>query len=257
MSEPLARWKGRNSEKDQLRYEVWSNLEQSGAAIGSPWSCIPNFVGAQEAAEQLCSIQEWKIANVVKTNPDSAQAWVRLNALEQGKMVYTPIPELVEDFPFLLLDPDKLLREGIPFTEVMYSEGALKHGQKVEFRDMKPLDIVVVGCVAVTAAGGRTGKGAGFADLELGVFRHFGIVQPETPVLTTVHDLQLVDSDAVVMLDHDTPLDWIATPSGLFKTDTAYSRPGPLEWDKLQADQYESIPFLKALRDDLCPRLDE
>ena len=36
------------------------------------------------------------------------------------------------------------------------------------------LDFVVVGCVAVTRAGGRTGKGGGFADLELGIFRELG-----------------------------------------------------------------------------------
>ena len=33
---------------------------------------------------------------------------------------------------------------------------------------MPKLDFCVVGCVAVTRSGGRTGKGAGFADLEQG-----------------------------------------------------------------------------------------
>ena len=41
-------------------------------------------------------------------------------------------------------------------------------------RTMPKLDFGVVGCVAVTRRGGRTGKGGGFADLELGIFRELG-----------------------------------------------------------------------------------
>ena len=40
---------------------------------------------------------------------------------------------------------------------------------------MEKLDFCVVGCVAVTRRGGRTGKGAGFADLEHGIFRELGL----------------------------------------------------------------------------------
>jgi len=242
------RWKGRHSAKDELRFKVWSQLEETGAAVGSPWSSIPNFVGAQQAAARLCALTEWKNARVIKSNPDAAQAWVRLNALEQGKRLYTPVPELVQDSPFILLDPDQLIADGIAFSDVMYADGALAHGQRIEFKDIEPIDFLVVGCVAVTSAGGRTGKGAGFADLELGLFRHYDTISDDTPVATTVHDLQLVRSDAVVMQEHDTPLDWIATPDRLIETKTNYPAPGPLQWDKLQPDQYENIPFLKRLK---------
>lgn len=251
MTEQQQRWKGRHSAKDQLRHRVWSQLEATGAAVGSPWSCIPNFVGAQQAAQELCATPGWSDARVVKSNPDSAQAWVRLAALQQGKRLYMPVPELVHEFPFLLLDPNSLSDRGVPFEDVMYSEGALQHGQRLDFSDIEPLDFVVVGCVAVTRAGGRTGKGAGFADLELGLFRHYGVVSESTPVATTVHDVQLVQDQAVVMQSHDTPLNWIATPGELLATHTRYATPGPLEWDKLQADQYDNIPFLLRLRKEL------
>ena len=52
----------------------------------------------------------------------------------------------------------------------------MQHGEPIAFEDMPALDFCVVGCVAVTRRGGRTGKGAGFADLEQGIFRELGKV---------------------------------------------------------------------------------
>jgi 5-formyltetrahydrofolate cyclo-ligase len=246
------RWKGRHSGKDQLRQQVWGALETSGAAIGNPWSCIPDFHGASLAALQLTTLPAWQAARVVKCNPDRAQAPLRLLALQQGKRVYTPVPELVKEFPYLLLDPLELAHKGVALDDVMYSEGALLHGMRCNFADIEPLDFCVVGCVAVTVAGGRTGKGAGFADLEQGLFRHYGVVTQHTPVATTVHDLQVVADAEVVMQDHDTPLNWIATPTRLIATRTKYPVPGPIQWSQLRPDQFDNIPFLRDLQAELC-----
>tara|TARA_R110002073_G_scaffold278135_3_gene441988 strand:- start:175 stop:939 length:765 start_codon:yes stop_codon:yes gene_type:complete len=251
MNGHIERWKGRHSTKDKLRAEVWSTLEAKEAAIGNPWSTIPNFKGSREAAEQLGKIPEWANAKVVKCNPDAAQAWIRYNALSEGKRVYTPVPELVADFPFLLLDPDLLREQNISLDRVMYSQGALTNGVRCNFKDLEPIDFAVVGCVAVTEAGGRTGKGAGFADLEMGIFRHYGVLPENVPVATTVHDIQIVENNLVVMEAHDTPLDYIATAEKLIATDTKYETPCALEWDKLQPDQYENIPFLNGLKSEL------
>ena len=249
--ESRGRWAGRNNQKDDLRHSVWAELEQQGAAIGSPWSSIPNFHGAEFAANQLCQLEAWQNAKIVKSNPDSAQAWVRLNALQQNKIVYTPVPELVADFPLLCLDPQTLRSQGVAFEDVMYSEGAMAYGERVNFDQIPLLDFVVVGCVAVTQKGGRTGKGAGFADLELGIFRHFGSVKEDTPVVTTVHDIQVVADDNIVMQEHDTPLNWIATPDRLIASEAGYRQPGPINWDCVRDDQFETIPFLKSLKDSI------
>lgn len=252
MTDKPERWKGRHSGKDLLRQQVWAALESSGAAVGNPWSCIPDFHGAAIAAELLATLPSWQAARVVKCNPDSAQAPLRLLALQQGKRVYTPVPELVKEFPYLLLDPVALQHSGVALTEVMYSDGALQYGRRCNFADIEPLDFCVVGCVAVTAGGGRTGKGAGFADLEQGLFRHYGLVSDSTMVTTTVHDLQVVADDAVVMQQHDTPLNWIATPARLIETRTRYPMPGPLQWSQLRPDQFDNIPFLRGLQQELC-----
>lgn len=248
MTEHQQRWQGRNQQKDELREAIWLSLEESGAGIGSPWSAIPNFTGAEQAAFKITSLSAWQEARVVKCNPDGAQGWLRKMALEQGKRVYMAVPELAEDFPFILLDPVALKERGIAPEQVMFAKQAIAKGQPVAFKNIEPLDFVVVGSVAVTRAGGRIGKGAGFADLELGLFRLYGVVNDETPIVTTVHNLQLVDDGELVMQAHDTPLDWIALPGELIATNTKYPIPGPLDWASLQPDQFETIPFLNKLQ---------
>jgi 5-formyltetrahydrofolate cyclo-ligase len=250
--EAKARWVGRNSQKDEVRAGVWQTLEDQGVNIGPTWSHIPNFVGAEKAAERLVALDIWKNARVVKANPDPPQAPVRLRALQDGKLLYMPVPELVKDFPFVRLDPEDLEKRGIPFEEVAFHEGAVKHGVRVKFQEMEPIDLVVVGCVAVTRAGGRTGKGGGFADLELGIFREFGLVNEETPIVTTVHAIQVVDDNRVVMAAHDTPLDWLITPEEVIETRSQYPWPGPIDWERIEQDQYQNIPFLEGLKESLA-----
>lgn len=247
------RWSGRNADKDTLRSEIWSLLETRAASVGSVWSRIPNFVGAEQAAQRLAELPIWQQAKVVKSNPDPPQIPVRLRALQQGKLLYMPVPELVKDFPFVELDPVDLQNRGIPFERVADSAGAVEYGRKVNFHDMQPYDLVVVGCVAVTRNGGRTGKGGGFADLELGIFREIGLVTADTPIVTTVHSLQVVNNDRVVMVAHDSALNWIITPDEVIETRTPYPQPHGVDWAAVQPDQYQNIPFLTTLKDSLTP----
>lgn len=239
------RWAGRDGRKDVVRNRVWTELEATSAAIGSAFSSIPNFVGADAAAQRLAALPFWKNASIVKSNPDAAQGPVRLRALQDGKRVYTPVPELLADFPFVELDPVRLTASGIAFEDVMYADGSLKYGKPLQFEDMEPMDVLVVGCVAVTRNGGRTGKGAGFADLELGIFRELGLVPAHAPLVTTVHQLQVVSNDDVVMAGHDSPLDWIVTPDEVIETMTAYPTPTGVEWSAVRDDQFADIPFLR------------
>jgi 5-formyltetrahydrofolate cyclo-ligase len=243
-----ARWTGRNSEKDALRDAVWGALETAGVNVGPVRSRIPNFAGADLAALNLARVPAWAAARVVKCNPDPPQIPVRLRALHDGKIVYAPVPELTRGFPFVRLDPAGLKAKGVAFETAATAEGFLTHGEPVEFEAMEPLDFVVVGCVAVTRAGGRTGKGGGFADLELGIFRELGKVTAATPIATTVHSTQLVDGRRLPMMPHDSALHWIATESELITTGTPFRQPAGVDWQRVQPDQYEGIPFLKALR---------
>jgi 5-formyltetrahydrofolate cyclo-ligase len=247
-----ARWAGRNSDKDALRNDVWGKLETAAVNVGPVWSRIPNFAGADLAAWNLARVPEWAKARVVKCNPDPPQIPVRMRALYDGKIVYAPVPELTEGFPFVRLDPAAPLARGVEFETAATAQGFLEHGQPVAFEDMETLDFVVVGCVAVTRAGGRTGKGGGSADLELGIFRELGKVGAKTPIATTVHSVQVVDDRRLPMMPHDSALNYIATEAGLIDTRTPYTQPPGVDWDRVQPDQYENIPFLKALRQRLA-----
>lgn len=242
-------WSGRNPAKDVIRSEVWQRLETAKVAIGPLWGMIPNFVGADSAAWHLAQHPAWASARTVKTNPDHAQTPIRIRALYEGRTVYTPVPYLTQDFPYLRLDPARLTEMGISYELAVTPQGFLTHGERVEFDQIEPLDFCVVGSVAVSRAGGRTGKGAGFADLETGIFRALGLVSGSTPMTTTVHSLQLVPDSAVVIEAHDSPLDAIATEAGLIQTHSTAPRPAGVDWDKVRPDQFQNIPFLSRLRD--------
>jgi len=248
------RWAGRNPGKDAVRHDIWRLLEAEGAAIGPAWSMIPNFVGADVAAWHLAGTDAWKRARTVKTNPDHPQIPIRIRALYEGKTVYTPVPYLTREFPYLRLDPKRLVKLGVSFELAATAQGFMEHGERIEFEDVEPLDFCVVGSVAVSRAGGRTGKGAGFADLETAIFRELGIVTAETPMATTIHSLQLVPEALVVLEAHDSPLDYVATEKELIDTNNAMPRPMGVSWDKVRQDQFETIPFLSQLRDRMQAR---
>ncbi|MBD8875822.1 5-formyltetrahydrofolate cyclo-ligase [Roseibium polysiphoniae] len=246
-----ARWSGRNENKDEIRHQIWSGLVSGGVNVGPVDSRIPNFAGADQAALNLAQLPQWKAARTVKCNPDPPQIPVRLRALYDGKIVYAPVPELLKPYPFVRLDPEALEKAGIQFELAATSQGFVEHGEPVEFIDMEPLDFVVVGCVAVSRNGGRTGKGGGFADLELGIFRELGKLKVDTLITTTVHSLQVVDDSSLVMMDHDSALHAIATELELIETRTPYPQPAGVAWDVVQPDQYRDIPFLETLRDQI------
>jgi 5-formyltetrahydrofolate cyclo-ligase len=245
-----SKWQFRNPDKAILRDEIWGLLER-GPGIEPIRNHIPNFHGAEEAATRLAACDFWMSARIIKCNPDPPQIPVRRRVLEDGKLLYTPIPNLTDDFPFVELDPEDLSRRNISFADAARAEVFVEIGRRVRFQDMRPMDVLVVGCVAVTRSGGRTGKGAGFADLELGIFRALDLVPTGAPLVTTVNAVQLVADNRVVMLAHDSALDYIATPEELIVTHTPYPQPSGVDWDQVQADQYEAIPFLRDLRGQL------
>ncbi|MBK8084871.1 MAG: 5-formyltetrahydrofolate cyclo-ligase [Devosia sp.] len=248
------RWAGRNPNKDLVRNDVWSALERDGVAVGPAWSMIPNFVGADLAAWHLAQTPEWRAARTVKTNPDAPQIPIRIRALYEGKLVFAPVPYLTREFPYLRLDPERLKANGVSFELAATAQGFMEHGERIGFEDVAPLDFAVVGSVAVTRIGGRTGKGAGFADLETAIFRELGIISEATPIATTIHSSQLVDATRVVLESHDSPLDYVATEAELITTGNRDRRPGGVDWERVRPDQFETIPFLAELRERLLAR---
>jgi len=244
-------WSGYHPDKDDLRDELWSLLKQQGVAIRDPFGHIPNFIGAQKAAERLAALPIWQRAKAIKCNPDSPQIPVRSRALQDGKRLYMAVPRLTNTRCFVELTAEDLQQRNIPLEEAAIARKALTYGRLVSFEEMQAIDLVMVGCVAVTRNGGRTGKGAGFADLELAMLKEFGLVQSDTPIVTTVHPLQIVEEERLPMQAHDWALNWIVTPEEVIETNTTFSRPTGLDWDTIRPEQFKKIPILRKLREQL------
>ena len=95
--------------------------------------------------------------------------------------------------------------------------------------------------------GTRVGKGGGFADLEYGLAAAAGIVGPDTPVVTTVHPVQLLEED-LPWTQHDVPLSYVGTPEGVIRCTGELPRPRGIYWDDLDDEKIAEIPILQKLR---------
>ncbi len=231
--------------KADLREMVWDRLI-SGKASRFPGARgrIPNFVGAEAAAERLRHTGEWAAARTVKSNPDSPQWPVRQRALEDGKLVFMAVPRLARTEPFFYLDPDHLADTPRAASSI---KGANRSAHTVRVEDMEPVDLVVTGCVAVDPTGARLGKGGGFSDLEYAVAWEAGLIGPDTVVATTVHEIQVMDPDLIPLTDHDMSLDLIVTPERVILCESRHDPPS-VQWDVLTEKKIASIPLLQALR---------
>jgi 5-formyltetrahydrofolate cyclo-ligase len=232
------------SEKQRLRDLVWRRLEEAGASR-FPYGTgrIPNFAGAAQAAEHMTKLPEWQRATVLKCNPDYAQMPVRKAALRAGKLIYMAVPRLAGDKPFIELDPRRLAGKE---TQAATIAGAEKLGRRVSPDEMRPIDAVVCGAVAVSANGSRLGKGGGFSDLELAIVSELGLVSSDTAVLTTVHELQVLD-EPIPMLPHDIVLTHFATPEGVVVCERQERRALSLRPGLLNEEQRTAIPLVREL----------
>src|ERR1039457_2574600 len=193
--------------KAALRQEGWSAMRAAKVArFPGAAGRIPNSTGAEAAAERLRAMPAWRAAGTVKANPDSAPLPVRQRALEDGKTVYMAVPRLAGPEPFFALDPDHLSE---PPRKAASISGAARSARRVALADVSPVDLVVMGSVAVGEDGARLGKGGGFADLEFALATAAGLIGANTPCVTTVHELQLRPAGVIPVTSHDVPVDFI------------------------------------------------
>jgi 5-formyltetrahydrofolate cyclo-ligase len=232
--------------KAALRQEVWSAMRaakvaRSPGAVGR----IPNFTGAEAAAQRLRALPAWQEAATLKANPDSAQLPVRQRALEDGKTVYMAVPRLAEPEPFFALDPDHLDQ---PPRKAASIAGASRSARRVTLEELAPVDLVVMGCVAVGEDGARLGKGGGFADLEYALAAAAGLIGPHTVTVTTVHEIQLRPARTIPLTGHDVPVDLVITPDRVIDTGARARPAAGIEWADLTEEKIAAIPLLRALR---------
>jgi len=231
-------------EKGRIRERVWKLMkDQEIARFPRPvYGRIPNFLGAEEAARKLTALPEFQRAKVVKVNPDSPQNPVREAVLSSGKVLIMPTPRLREGF--LVLDPKIIPKQAL--REASTIRGAFKHGKPVDIGKIPKVDLIVAGSVAVSPDGARIGKGGGYSEIEYGILRELNLIGEGTPIVTTVHDVQIVDE--APMEEHDFSVDVIVTPTRTIRVEERRNRPKGIIWEKVTPEMLERMPVLTELR---------
>jgi 5-formyltetrahydrofolate cyclo-ligase len=230
--------------RESLRQKIWREMEEKNIArFPRPvYGRIPNFVGAEQAAEKLINTDIFRRAQVVKVNPDSPQKPVREAVLRKGKMLIMPTPRISRGF--LVLDPKKI-------SPALYSvaatiQGAFRYGAPIHPSEIPEVDLIVAGSVAVSVYGERLGKGEGYSELEYSILKEFNKVSEETPITTTVHDVQVVDFH-IPLEPWDFTVDYIFTPTRSIRCVGERKRPPGLLWQYLDKEKIDEIPLLKEM----------
>jgi len=228
--------------KDKIRDEIWTLLQKRKVArFPGAEGRIPNFIGAEACAKQLAEMSFWKQAKILKVNPDSPQRAIRQRALAEGKIIYMAVPRLRSDKPFIELDPKKLKCSPYVASSI---KGASQYGRPVTLKEVRKIDLVVCGSVAVNRKGARVGKGGGYSDLEFALLTKQKKISANTPIVTSVHPLQIIGEE-IPMTVHDIPLSSIVTPNEVIEIKPSFTRPKGIYWKLLPQEKIDEIPVLK------------
>ncbi len=238
--------------KETIRRRTRARLIDSGVIrFPSEPHRIPNFRGSETAASLLRRLTIWRRARVIRCDGTAPQIWLRRAALAEGKTLYLPVGNLRSERCFVEIDPQRL---GSRWWRAVSLPGARSLGRLVTPDQLPALDLVVTGAIAVNRQGAMIGRGGGSFDLEYGLLRHLGKVREYTPIVTTLHSLQVIE-DRIPMRAHDVPVDFAVTPDNVIAAPSLYPRPRGVLWDLLGEDQARAIPSLQRGRRDRSSRL--
>ncbi|KAM6300600.1 methenyltetrahydrofolate synthase domain-containing protein [Aegotheles albertisi] len=245
---PVAALPAPGASKRDIRQKVWDCLEGSGLAeFPRPvHGRIPNFKASHQACCSIKELDAFNRAREVKVDPDKPLEGVRVAALQARKTLLVPTPRLRTGLFNRIVPPPGATKEMLRICAT--AQGVKEHSVPVGLDGKARVDLVVVGSVAVSEKGWRIGKGEGYADMEYAMMVSMGAVQEDTPVVTIVHDCQVVDIAEELLGDHDLTVDYILTPTRTIKTNCKRPKPQGIIWSKVSYEMLEKIPILKSLR---------
>ena len=199
-----------SQQKDNLRNEIWNSLKEKGLSKRPEGDKgkIPDFKGSKAAAQRLSRTIEWSQANLIFCSPDTAQRPVRELALDHEKDLIMATPKIEQGY---ILLKGKSLKEKSKTASTI--KGAFKYGKTVD--KLPAVDLVVEGSVAVDKNGKRLGKGGGYADIEISELLKQKSIEFSTPIVTTIHPLQIVTK--VPVESHDQKINMIVTPNEVIR----------------------------------------
>ncbi|XP_045674604.1 methenyltetrahydrofolate synthase domain-containing protein isoform X3 [Phyllostomus hastatus] len=234
--------------KQDIREQIWDYMEsQNIADFPRPvHHRIPNFKGSFRACQNIKDLEVFARVQEVKVDPDKPLEGVRLLALQSKKMLLVPTPRLRTGLFNRITPPPGATKDVL--RKCATSQGVRNYSVPMGLDSRVLVDLVVVGSVAVSEKGWRIGKGEGYADLEYAMMASMGAVSQGTPVVTIVHDCQVVDIPDVLMEDHDLTVDYILTPTRVITTGCTRPRPAGVVWSKISCEMMGRIPILRSLR---------
>uniref|UniRef100_A0A669QUU6 Methenyltetrahydrofolate synthase domain-containing protein n=1 Tax=Phasianus colchicus TaxID=9054 RepID=A0A669QUU6_PHACC len=170
----------------------------------------------------------------------------RIPNFKARKTLLVPTPRLRSGLFNKIVPPPGAAKETLRICAT--SQGIKEYSVPVGLDGKARVDLVVVGSVAVSEKGWRIGKGEGYADMEYAMMVSMGAVTEDTPVITIVHDCQVVDIAEELLGDHDLTVDYILTPTRTIKTNCKRPKPRGILWHKVSYEMLGKIPILKSLR---------
>ncbi|XP_003460773.2 methenyltetrahydrofolate synthase domain-containing protein isoform X4 [Cavia porcellus] len=235
--------------KQDIREQIWNHMEaQDIADFPRPvHHRIPNFKGSYLAGQRLRDLEVFARTQEVKVDPDKPLEGVRLLALQSKKTLLVPTPRLRSGLFNRITPPPGA--SGQALRRCATAQGVRDFSTPVGLDSSVLVDLVVVGSVAVSERGWRIGKGEGYADLEYAMMVSMGAVSERTPVVTIVHDCQVLDFPEALLEDHDLTVDYILTPTRVIATGCERPKPAGIIWSKVSPEMLEKIPVLRSLRD--------
>lgn len=234
--------------KSDIRNKIWNYLADNNLSVfpRPPHRRISNFKDADAAGDSITSLDVFKNAQVVRIDPDKPLEQIRFKTLEAGKSLLVPTPRLRNNVFSRIVPPAdcgaKLLRG------CASRQGVEEFSEPLDIDDKIHVDLVIVGCIAVSSKGWRIGKGGGLSDLEYAMMASLGVVDSKVPVVTMVHDCQVLDLKDDLFGSHDLPVDYIVTPTRVIECTGNLAKPKGIIWSLLKQDKLNHIPVLRRIR---------
>lgn len=239
--------------KRSIRLGTWQKIKDqklSPLRRFSVFNKIPNYVGADKAAELLAETEEFKKAKKVKVNIDLAQEPVKVEVIKAHKTLFVPPAQKSSNVYAKIknCNPDEV--DLATQKKIIKLQGEEDTYEEIDINGIEKLDMVVVGSCAVSRQGHRIGKGNGYVDLDVGILTYLGGITKDTLIVTTVHDVQVYDTlPENLFQSYDLILDMIVTPTEVIRVSKRLHRPEGIEWNLLSSRRLEIVPVLKCIKE--------
>lgn len=195
------------SRRERLRRRIWHLMENAGVLTFplEVFGRVPNFVGAEQAAELLAQQPEFVQAKVVFVSPDHVLRRVRELVLEHGKVLAVSLPQrLIRRNKCALLQ----ITERRAIKAAAKVDNFLRYGQPLSL----PVDLAVLSSVVVDRLGNRLAPRQEFGDRIWQMLVDGGFVHEGTKIATIAHPLQFADDLVKWVTEEDVRAHLIVTP---------------------------------------------